>query len=309
MKDFEQQERLYEDAIAPRYNRDYHSYPIMKTHDENFAKFVSQYYHPGDRVLDLGCGAASLWHLWKKFLPSPHLIIGVDISEGMISECKRMYPEDDFRVGSSLEIPVETGTIDLVIVSSVLHHIPDEYLPQVFQEIHRVLDEHGIIIGREPVAQGRLGHQPGWFSGALMSFRHLVYRLTHTREYPEPAIGDYHHAYVPTDFMQILKQFLSPITLQFRHPVSSIISRCNHPLVEKIAEMLDNSVNHYGGHEFYYVAAKNYTEATDVAYCIQQELATEFTAEQKLEFMALLQKFSELLEKELGINKTESKSI
>ncbi|MCC5635729.1 class I SAM-dependent methyltransferase [Nostoc sp. CHAB 5844] len=304
MNDFEEQERLYENVIASRYNRDYHSYPIMKNHDRNFASFVAQYYRQGDRVLDLGCGPASLWHLWKELLPSPDFIIGVDISEGMISECQKMYPEDNynFKVGSALDIPVESGSIDLVIVSSILHHIPDEYLPQVFQEMNRVLDEHGTIVGREPVSQGKLGDQPGWFSGALMSFRHLVYRLTHTREYPEPAIGSYHHAYVPMEFMQILKQFFSPKSLLFRHPISSLVSRCDYPLVEKIVYLLDKSLNHYGGHEFYYVATKNYTDAEDVAYCIQQELLTEFTADQKVEFMALLQKASEILEKELDKN-------
>jgi ubiquinone/menaquinone biosynthesis C-methylase UbiE len=303
MKDFEQQERLYEDAIAPRYNRDYHSYPIMKYHDEEFAKYVAQSYHQGDRVLDLGCGPASLWHLWKKLLLSPNFIMGVDISEGMIHECQKMYPEDNFRVGSALEIPIDSGTIDLVIVSSILHHIPDEYLPQVFKEINRVLDEHGKIVGREPVSQGKLGDQPGWFSGTLMSFRHLVYRLTHTREYPEPEIGEYHHAYIPQEFGKILEQFFAIKGIQFKHPLSSYVLRCNNSFVATTVKLLDKAIEHYGGYEFYYSATKNYTDATDVAYCIEQELATEFTAEQKLEFMALLQKASEIIEKELKIDK------
>lgn len=300
MREFEIREKEYEDAIAHRYNRDYHRYPLMQNQDEDFANFVAQHYHPDDRVLDLGCGSASLWHLWEEKLKDAGSLIGVDLSEKMIDECKRSFPRGDFRIGSVFEIPVETGGIDLIIASSVLHHIPDEHLPEAFKEMDRVLDEHGTIVGREPVSTGRLGDTPGWFSGALMSFRHMVYRLTHTREYPEPEIGDHHHAYDPKEFIKILKTFFSPKGFAFRHPVSSYVLRCNHPLVSKIVILLDGWIKHSGGHEFYYKAVKNYYDATDVAYCIKQELKNNRDLCSKKEFLALLQKAAEIIEKEIG---------
>ena len=38
-----------------------------------------------------------------------------------------------------------------------------------------------------------------------MSFRHLVYRLTRSREYPEPALGEHHHAFDPDAFRDIAR--------------------------------------------------------------------------------------------------------
>lgn len=299
MHDFEKREKEYENAAAKRYNRDYHQPLIMQSYDEDFASYVASHYQPADRVLDLGCGPASLWSLWEKYIPETASIIGVDISEEMICESRRLFSEGDFRIGSVFKMPVESGSIDLIIASSVLHHIPDKHLPEVLKEMDRVLDEHGKVVGREPVSMGRLGDIPGWFSGAIMTFRHLLYRLDHTREYPEPEIGDHHHAYIPKKFMNILKKSFAPKGISFRHPVSSYVSRCNHPLVAKIVIFLDNFLEHRGGHEFYYLATKNYFDATDVAYYIKRELKKNSVLVNKKEFLALLQMAAEILEKEI----------
>lgn len=300
MREFEKKELEYEDSIAHRYNRDYHGYPLMRAQDEDFAGYVAKHYYPGDRVLDLGCGAASLWHLWKEHLKGACSLVGVDLSERMIDECNRLFPEGDFRLGSAAEIPLETGSIDLIISSSVLHHIPDECLHEAFEEMHRVLDEHGMIVGREPVSTGRLGDAPGWFSGALMSFRHMVYRLTHTREYPEPEAGSHHHAYDPRKFLKELQQSFSPKSISFRHPVSSFVLRCEHSTVAKIVRFLDSSIRHRGGHEFYYVASKNYCDSSDVTFCVEQELKENANLYSREEFLAFLQKAAEIIEKEIG---------
>lgn len=298
MKEFEKKESLFWDAYADDYNRNYHQSPLMHLHDEDFVNFVLPHYHEGDRVLDLGCGPGSLWTNWKTRFYKPQTLIGVDISEKAINICKQMFPTDDFRVGSVLNIPVESGSIDLLIVSSVLHHVPDQFLPQVFKEMSRVLDEHGTLVGREPGSKNRLGGVPGWFSGAIMAFRHMVYRLTHTREYPEPQIGDHHHTFVLEDFFNMLQEHFSPNSVISKYPLSSYVLRCNNNFVAKMVNLLDKSINHAGGDQFYYSAKKNYYDSSDIAFCIEQEIQ-DLTEEDKLIFMALLQKASQILEEEL----------
>ena len=203
-KKAEQTEKEYEQQMAHRYNNDYLEPPIMQEHASAFVKYVSQNVKPGDRVLDLGCASATLWGHFKKLLPDDITLVGVDLSPEMLNQARVQFPEGDFREGSFLDIPSKDAEFDVVIVSSAFHHINDLLLPDSLKEISRVMDEHGILIGREPLLTGRLGDRGGWFSGLLMSLRHLVYRLTHTREYPEPDPGIDHHAYNVLDFLDII---------------------------------------------------------------------------------------------------------
>jgi ubiquinone/menaquinone biosynthesis C-methylase UbiE len=301
IKAFEQHERAFEDAIADRYDRDYHVPPIMWQHDQDFADYVAEFYAPGDRVLDLGCASASLWPQWEAKLAAPRLLIGVDLSPGMLRQGKRAAKNAKLAAGSMFQIPVPSGSFDIVVASSILHHIPDQSLTEALDEIHRVLDEHGTLVGREPISSGKLGDAPGWLSGALMAFRHMVYRMTHTREYPEPAAGEEHHAYVPEEFLRSLEKVFRPRGLKLRNPVSSFVQRSEHPLVMEVARVLDEAIDHWGGFEFFYAARKNFFDAQDVSECIRNELNSRSDhLPNEAEFLALLQSASDLLERELA---------
>ena len=52
----------------------------------------------------------------------------------MIERARKVWPGRDFRVGSTLELPVDSASIDLLVASSTLHHIPDDLLPAAFGE-------------------------------------------------------------------------------------------------------------------------------------------------------------------------------
>lgn len=293
MRPFEEKERAYEEAIAPQYDAAYHASPIAIAHDEDFAAFVASRSSPGDRVLDLGCGPGSLWPSWKKRLPD-RALIGVDLSPRMISMAREAFPGDDFRVGSAFEIPLESGSVDLVIASSIFHHIPDADLPSALKEVHRILDEHGQLVGREPLRRDRLGDQGGWLSGAIMTFRHLVFRLTRTREHSEPDPGPHHHAYDFRELVRLLGNVFGVKAVEFRHPLSSYVFRCADRNVADLALFVDEHIGHFGGNEIYYVCDKSYADAQDVISCIERDIAERNEAAQ-VEFLATLRAVTEII--------------
>jgi len=294
----EQREAAFEDAIAARYNRDYHESPVAAAHTESFVRYVAEQYRPGDRVLDLGCAAASLWPSFEKHFKDPGVLVGVDLSPGMIDEAKKRFPNGQFRVGSMFDIPSSPGEFDLVIVSSAFHHIADKHLPAALKDIHRVMDEHGKLIGREPLCFNRVGDRGGWLAGALMNLRHLVYRLTHTREYPEPDPGPDHHAYDAKTLVEMLNATFLVEHCETRHPVSPFFSRVNDPSVTTVAQYLDEALEHKEGQELYYVASKNYADAEEVKRCVR--LALEESRIQDLDgFLAKVHAAADFLEKKL----------
>lgn len=302
--DTERKEREFEDSIAHRYNRDYHEPPIMASHARAFVKYVARHVHSGDRILDLGCASGSLWPHFQKLLPEDVSLVGVDLSPRMLDVARKRFKHGDFREGSFLNIPAESGVFDVVVVSSAFHHIHDRYLPQALSEINRVLDEHGILIGREPLIEGRLTDYGGWFSGAIMNLRHLAYRLSHTREYPEPDPGPDHHAYVAQEFLEEIGRHLTIVDVEFRNPISLFLARSWHPVVVAVAKHLDEQIAHRGGQEVVYSARKNFVVSADVEDCVRKALDENRVSEAELQaFMAHVVAASRLIESRIELEK------
>jgi arsenite methyltransferase len=110
-----------------------------------FADQASRVIRLGDTVLDLGCGPAA--HLMDLAARHPDCqFIGVDASPGMIAAAKANGPGAiDFRIDDMTELSsVATGSIDVVISSMALHHLPDTaQLAHCFAAVRRVLKPDG----------------------------------------------------------------------------------------------------------------------------------------------------------------------
>ena len=97
---------------------------------------------PGERVLDLGCGAGRFVAALRDGGADP---VGVEIAEAALERARRNAPGADLRLlepdGS---LPLEHGSVDLVWCSEVLEHVADT--EHLLLEARRVLRRGGRLL-------------------------------------------------------------------------------------------------------------------------------------------------------------------
>lgn len=114
---------------------------------------------PGETVLDLGSGAGNDVFIARHEVGPEGHVIGVDMTPAMIARAranaeKLGLANVEFRKGQIEALPVEDGTIDLVISNCVLNLLPEK--APAFHEIHRVLKPGGRFCVSDIVATGEL---------------------------------------------------------------------------------------------------------------------------------------------------------
>jgi ubiquinone/menaquinone biosynthesis C-methylase UbiE len=165
---------------------------------------------PG-RALDAACGTGAVA---QQLVARGHDVVGIDISEAMLSRAEKAVPDACFMPGDLTDLPLPDGDVDHVVCSLALTHLSD--LRPFFAEAARVmrpggrlllLDTRGHFIGstRYPLvkesADGRVGHIAGYshslgdYLRAALPHGYVVracdetYRDAHTvepDEMPEP---------------------------------------------------------------------------------------------------------------------------
>ena len=140
-----------------------------------------------------------------------------------------------------------------------------------------MLDEHGRLVGREPNDR-MFGQEPGWFSGSIMTFRHFVFRLTRSREYPEPVLGEHHSATPRDEFLEILGRRLHVTRLEDRYPFSPYVLRVRSEAVATFARSLDTKLSGRQGAMYYFAADRNFADIDDVRRSSKMRGASEASA-------------------------------
>jgi len=100
----------------------------------------------GQTVVDIGSGAGTDAMLAGSYVGPTGRVIGVDPTEQMLAKARASAASIgatnvEFRKGSGEQLPVESGTVDVVISNGVVNLAPDK--APVFQEIARVLKTGG----------------------------------------------------------------------------------------------------------------------------------------------------------------------
>lgn len=115
---------------------------------QGFGRWIDSHYDfkPGMRILELGCGNGSMWPQTIASLPIDCELILSDFSQGMLDAAKARIGERSglsYRQINIMDIPFETGSIDVVIANMMLYHVPD--IDCALSEVRRVLKTGGVF--------------------------------------------------------------------------------------------------------------------------------------------------------------------
>ena len=105
--------------------------------------------HPGERVLDVGCGSGFDCLIASKFVGPEGRVIGVDMTGEMVEKARSNaaligVSNVEFHHASAEVLPMEDASVDVVVSNGSINLVPDKSL--VFDEIFRVLEPGGRLM-------------------------------------------------------------------------------------------------------------------------------------------------------------------
>ena len=102
-------------------------------------------FKPGQKIADLGCGSGVFTDLLhQRGLNST----GLDLSPKLIALGLRKYPGIEFLEGDVEKLPFADASIDGVLLSGLVHHLPDP--SRCAAEVFRVLKPRGRFVAFDP---------------------------------------------------------------------------------------------------------------------------------------------------------------
>ena len=92
-------------------------------------------------VVDVACGNGRLLNMLA--MRNKFYGYGVDISDRMIEQAKKINPNMEFYVSGCEELPFENNKIDVMTVCAAFHHFPNVW--KFAEEAKRVMKKDGIL--------------------------------------------------------------------------------------------------------------------------------------------------------------------
>ncbi|MGH7821509.1 MAG: class I SAM-dependent methyltransferase [Candidatus Binatia bacterium] len=101
---------------------------------------------PGQRVLDLGCGTATLTIMLKRACPEAQ-VVGLDGDPEILEIARRKIAaaevEIELRPGLAFDPPFEAASFDRIVSSLVFHHLATEQKLRTFEASRKLLRPGG----------------------------------------------------------------------------------------------------------------------------------------------------------------------
>jgi SAM-dependent methyltransferase len=146
--------------------------------------FLLEQVRPGDRALDLGCGAGAFTAL---LAGAGATAIGVEVAEAAVRRARDEHPGIDFRLAElNGELPLEDSSFEIVWASEVIEHVADT--ARWLSEVRRVLVPGGRLLVTTP------------------DHPRLALALRGIERYSDP-LGDHLHLYTRRSLGRLLDEF------------------------------------------------------------------------------------------------------
>jgi len=105
---------------------------------------------PGEVVLDVGCGTGTLAIIARQRVGETGRVSGIDPSQQMIARARRKAERAgltiDFQIGVIEQLSFPDQSLDVVLSTFMMHHLPDDLKRQGLAEIVRVLKPEGRLL-------------------------------------------------------------------------------------------------------------------------------------------------------------------
>jgi ubiquinone/menaquinone biosynthesis C-methylase UbiE len=117
---------------------------------------------PGQRVLEIGCGTGTLLLAAKQAQPAA-VVVGLDPDLAALARASRKARRRGLAVqldrGHADELPYADDSMDVVLSSFMLHHVPADQREPAMREVRRVLRPGGALHLVDVGGSGERGHR------------------------------------------------------------------------------------------------------------------------------------------------------
>ncbi len=144
----------YHAAMGDTYTHGHHE-SVLRSHAwrtaENSAAYLLGELHPGQRLLDVGCGPGTLTlDLARRVAPG--LVTGIDAVPGVLRGAEELRRQQGvgnvrFEPGDAYELAYEDDCFDVIHLHQVLQHLADPV--RALTELRRVLAPDGVLGARD----------------------------------------------------------------------------------------------------------------------------------------------------------------
>jgi ubiquinone/menaquinone biosynthesis C-methylase UbiE len=95
------------------------------------------------QVCDMGCGPG---HVARYLHDAGTIVFGLDLSEKMLEQARRLNPDISFRQGNMMALDLEDRMLAGIAAFYAIVNISKESLPLMFREMNRVLRPGGLLL-------------------------------------------------------------------------------------------------------------------------------------------------------------------